>query len=176
MRVEVRQPSRGGRALSGTPADLEALQGAGALSHLGVFAVREATVSTPEVGASRVALAEMTAEVFDLLRVNPLMGRIPSTEEAGAGFVLGFDLWTEAFESDPDILGKPVTVAGDVRTVSAVMPEGFKFPFRQSAWTVLPTDEISGDVEIVGRLVDAASTESLSMTKAVSRLWGLRPG
>jgi putative ABC transport system permease protein len=157
VRVDIRQPSRGGAAIALEPGDLEALQEAGSLSGLGAFSERSVTVSTPGVGATRVSLADMTAEVFTLLRVGPLMGRVPSAVEAETGFVMGYDLWTEAFESDPDILGTAITVSGEPRTVSAVMPEGFQFPFKHSAWIVLPTAKAVGTLEVVGRLADDAT-------------------
>lgn len=174
VRVEVRQPSSGGQAIAVTPGDLEALQRAGSLSELGAFAQRSPVVATRTVGATRVALADMTPEVFSLLRVEPLMGRIPSTAEAETSFVMGYDLWTGTFESDPDILGMPVTVAGEARTVSAVMPEGFKFPFKHAAWTVVPASQASGDLEIVGRLADNATPEMA--TAQLDGIWRQRDG
>ena len=142
VRVEVRQPSQGGQPSPILPDDIEALQGAGTLSQLGAFGLRQATVSTQDVGAMRLSVSDMTHEVFGLLRVEPLMGRIPSGLDTETGFVLGFDVWAEAFESDPEILGRPIVVAGEARTVSAVMPEGFQFPFGESAWTVLSTSQV----------------------------------
>jgi putative ABC transport system permease protein len=166
VRVEILQPTQGGQSISVTSSDLLALQQAGSLSQLGAFGQRTPTLMTREVGATKVALADMTPEVFALLQVEPLMGRIPSPTETDLGFVMGYDLWIDAFEANPDILGMPVRVAGEARVVSAVMPAGFQFPFKHSAWTVISGSDLtrgSGPLEIVGRLAEGASPETATI-------------
>lgn len=163
VRIDVRQPSREGRRLPVGQSDLDAFGDAGALSSVGVFATHTVTLSSRDIGPRRLSAADMTAEVFEILRVEPLMGRLPTESDAETGFVIGYDLWASAFESDADVLGEVVTVGDELRTISAVMPEGFRFPFQQLAWRVLPANRASEGEEVVGRL----STGSSPRTAAV---------
>jgi predicted permease len=80
----------------------------------------------------RVRAAQVTAELFSVLRVQPLLGRTFSAADAvqGAddGVVLGHGLWTRRFGADPGIVGRQIQVNGRARTVVGVMPAGFKLP------------------------------------------------
>jgi len=90
-------------------------------------------------GAERVDGAEVSANLFPLLGVRPLLGRTFSESEAVAGsdhvVVLGYGLWQRRFGGDPEIVGKTVSVNLRPYTVIGVMPRGFAFPERGQAWT-----------------------------------------
>ncbi|MBA3763524.1 MAG: ABC transporter permease, partial [Chthoniobacterales bacterium] len=74
----------------------------------------------------------VTPEIFDVLGVQPLLGRGYTAEEAkdtGPGVVvLTYQLWQRAFGGDPKILGQQITVSARSWTVIGVMPQGWKFP------------------------------------------------
>jgi putative ABC transport system permease protein len=74
----------------------------------------------------------ITPEMFDVLGVQPLLGRGFTKEdaknEADRVVVLTYPLWKSAFGSDPKILGQKVTLSGRPHTVIGVMPPGWKFP------------------------------------------------
>ena len=57
-----------------------------------------------------------------------MIGRpfLPEEDEPGKGQVIIFshDLWQQRFGSDPDIVGKPVTIDGNPYTIVGVMPPG----------------------------------------------------
>jgi putative ABC transport system permease protein len=90
-------------------------------------------------GAERVDGAQVTASLFPLLGVRPIMGRTFSESEAREGsdhvVVLGYALWQRRFGGDPEIIGKTVSVDLQPYTVIGVMPRGFAFPERGQAWT-----------------------------------------
>src|SRR6201996_3488709 len=68
-----------------------------------------------------------TANYFDVVRVGMTFGRgfLPS-EEHQPVIVLGYRLWQRHFASDPNIIGKPVTLSGHPYTVVGVAPAGFR--------------------------------------------------
>jgi putative ABC transport system permease protein len=82
----------------------------------------------------RVEGARMTASVFPMLGVAPLMGRtfLPEEEQVGNDqvVVLSYGLWQRRFGSDNAILGKTVMLNGQTHTVIGVMPADFQFPRR----------------------------------------------
>jgi putative ABC transport system permease protein len=66
---------------------------------------------------------------FDLLGVRPVQGRglTARDDEPGAApvVVLSDAFWQRAFGADPQILGRAITVNGELSTVVGVMPPGF---------------------------------------------------
>jgi predicted permease len=168
VRLDVVQPSGGGRTLSVTAADLELLKGAGGLEALGGFQVIAGTVVDPERAAARFSGAVLTPEVLPLLRVAPVLGRIPSEGEAAETLLLGSRLWRELYGGDLAALGRTVEVNGARRTIVGVLPEGFAFPFKQDAW-MLAEPGFAGSVELVGRLAPGATPEGV--TAEVGARW-----
>ncbi len=75
---------------------------------------------------ARVHGAEVSASLFPLLGVQPLLGRTFSSEEDTPGgpraVVLGQSLWERRFGGDPGIVGRVVTINEEGRTVIGVMP------------------------------------------------------
>ncbi|MBO0800616.1 MAG: ABC transporter permease, partial [Blastocatellia bacterium] len=75
----------------------------------------------------------VTAELFPLLGVTPQLGRgfIPEEDQAGKrAVILSQSLWQNRFNSDPDVVGKSVTIDSLSYKVAGVMPAGFKFPIQ----------------------------------------------
>ncbi|MGA8184931.1 MAG: ABC transporter permease, partial [Terriglobia bacterium] len=79
----------------------------------------------------RLMALHLTPEVLRLLGVQPILGRVFSTEEGKAGcahvVVLSYGLWQRRFGGDPGVLGSTVHLNGEPYTVIGMMPEGFKF-------------------------------------------------
>jgi len=80
----------------------------------------------------RVAGAAVTANLFPLLGISPLLGRTFATEEEQPGrdqvVILSYALWQDRFGGNPQIAGESITVNGRACTVIGVMPPGFVFP------------------------------------------------
>lgn len=86
-------------------------------------------------------VSAVTADLFPLLRVAPLLGRLFSEAEErenAALVVLSHALWERRFDGDPAVLGQTVTLGGRAHTVVGVMPPDFRLVFDAStAWTPL---------------------------------------
>jgi len=91
--------------------------------------------------AERRKIAFVSANFFDLARVQPRLGRAFSPQEETAGApsvaILSHALWHSRYGGDPEIVGRTVRVYGDSTTVVGVMPEGFHFPWAQDVWMPL---------------------------------------
>jgi putative ABC transport system permease protein len=83
---------------------------------------------TPE----RVQGFQVTANFFDVIGVNPAIGRGFAADEDQPGkapiVLLSHSLWQRRFGSDTNIVGQTITLNGVARTVIGVMPEGFNYP------------------------------------------------
>ncbi|HEV2669296.1 MAG TPA: ABC transporter permease, partial [Blastocatellia bacterium] len=101
-----------------------------------------------------ISSAYVSANLFDLLGVQPMLGRgfLPEEEKRGASVVvLSHSLWQRRFGSDPGLIGKSLTLNGRNFTVVGVMPAGFDFPRpelgfgadRREIWHPLHIDVIS---------------------------------
>jgi putative ABC transport system permease protein len=109
-----------------------------------------------------------SAGLFTLLGVAPSLGRSFRPEEDNAGVsvvILSHGLWRRRFNSDPQVIGRNITLDGGSLTVVGVMPAGFQFPIAAEAadlWTTIAHDAIGNDpmtaqrglgfLRVIGRL------------------------
>jgi predicted permease len=127
--------------------------------------------------------AFVSANVFDVLRVRPILGTSfrPGDDRAGAPLtvVLGYDAWALRFSSDPAIIGKSVIVNGEAATILGVMAKGFAFPQDQELWVAQrdnrgsnPDRARSPGFQVFGRLKDGVTWKQaeLQMSQIAARL------
>jgi putative ABC transport system permease protein len=73
----------------------------------------------------------VSASLFPLLGVSPLLGRTFLAEEDRPGgdpvVILSHRLWQERFGADPSAIGKTLTLDGEMHTVVGIMPPSFRF-------------------------------------------------
>src|SRR5262249_37024500 len=76
----------------------------------------------------RLAALWVTAGFFDLLGVQPLLGREFRREDElpnnSSVVILSHALWQRRFNGDPDVIGKAVTLSGRAFTIVGVAPPG----------------------------------------------------
>jgi len=140
--------------------------------------------------------AEVSAELFDVLRVSAWRGRTlvagDGEPDAEAVAVISHRLWQRIFGADPEILGELVRLDDRPYRVVGIMPPGFTFVDRAEVWTPLvftPEDlAVRGRVflETVARLapgrsLSQARDEMTALNAAVAeentgnpRAWGAR--
>ncbi len=126
-------------------------------------------LSGPGRVPSRHTGAFVTANLKDVLRVQPMLGRWFTDEDNRPGqplfVVLSHALWQEQFGGAPDVLGRAVSINGAPATVIGVMPPKFSFPGYENLWVNLhtipgdPRDRLVDRVEVVGRLKPGVTPE-----------------
>ncbi|MGA2419949.1 MAG: ABC transporter permease, partial [Candidatus Acidiferrum sp.] len=85
----------------------------------------------------------VSASLFDVLHVTPVLGRAFSATEDQAGthvVILSHGLWKDRFAADPNIAGKSVRLDGELYNVVGVMPADFQFPLAsepRALWTTM---------------------------------------
>lgn len=81
----------------------------------------------------------VTANFFDVLQVQPFLGRPWTHEEDAArskSVVISYNLWQRRFSGDRKIIGRSILMNGQSTTVLGVMPRDFFFPVRDmDYWT-----------------------------------------
>jgi predicted permease len=111
----------------------------------------------------------VTANFFDVLGVEPAIGRPFTAEEDAAKrkvVVLSYPLWQRRFGGNPSVVGRSILMDGEATTVVGVMPRGFFFPDIQTDyWTpayFTPEDlarRTRHNLEVVARLKPGVTRE-----------------
>ncbi|CAN5877249.1 ABC transporter permease [soil metagenome] len=108
--------------------------------------------------ALRVQGEAMSASMFSVLGVQPLLGRTFQEDEP-AVIVLSHSFWRSRFNADPNVLGQVMVLDGAPTTVIGVMPAGFEGPRSRPGDLWVPfssrTTATPGrvlNVSVIGRL------------------------
>ena len=104
-----------------------------------------ANVSPPGDDPQFVPSADVTANLFELLDVQPAIGRAFTADNEVPGspavVLVGHQFWTERLGADAAVVGQTLRVNGAEAIVVGVMPEGFLFPFNQQVWQPLQLEQ-----------------------------------
>jgi putative ABC transport system permease protein len=144
----------------------------GSFERLAAFRVRSFAL-TGSGAPERLNGVVASAELFALLRVSPSLGRSFRAEEDNAGasvVILSHGLWRRRFNSDPQVIGRNITLDGRSLTVVGVAPAGFQFPIEAEPadlWTTIANDATGdtpmtaqrglGYLRVIGRLKPGVS-------------------
>ena len=87
----------------------------------------------------QIAVQDVGPNLFSLLGVNAMMGRVfvpaqdgmPGADQVA---VLSSELWQRRYGADPNIIGNKIVVDDKPRTVIGVMPRGFQFFVKQQSF------------------------------------------
>lgn len=96
-------------------------------------------------------IAVASADLFPMLGAKPERGRVFTRKEDDTAsgprlVVIGNRAWAKHFGSDPQIVGRVITLRGVPFTVIGVMPEAFNFPIRNDQWDAWTTFAYSTDL------------------------------
>ncbi len=136
----------------------------------------------------RLVGARVAASFFSVLGAQPELGRtfLPEDDVVGKAsvVVLSHGLWTEHFGSDPQVIGKSLTLDGESYRVIGVMRNGFQFPRGVQLWLPSEFDERSLSprargahyLTVIARLkpgasIDQAQAEMVSISKRLEQLY-----
>jgi len=123
-------------------------------------------------GNEIVAAGRVTANFFDVLGVQPVLGRLfrdgedqPSAEKV---VVLSFGGWQKFFGGDTQVIGKTLALNENVYSVVGVLPASFQFAPRGEAelWVPLVPSEMQARrrfmhwVNVIARLKPGVSLEA----------------
>jgi len=130
--------------------------------------------------ARRIYGGRVTANFFDVLGVQPILGRAFQGDEDRPGgphvVLLSYALWAGELGSDPNAIGQALALNGEPYTIVGVLPREFQFAKRGRAELWVPLnpnpDEASRKtyhwVNVVGRL-----RSGVSITQAQDEMSGM---
>ena len=160
---------RGWKGSNVSHADFEAWRDQNrAFSSIGIYNWDSHTLSDDRNDAERVAGAEVSPSLFQLLGIQPALGRLFLPEEDVYGqhrvVLLGDQLWRRRFAGDSTIVGKAITVDGLAYVVVGVMKPNFSFPDNGNMWVpfTMPAKEPHGNrvyAGAIGRLNPGITVE-----------------
>src|SRR5215204_1061412 len=96
---------------------------------------------SPQQDPEQVRGAQVAANFFQVLGVEPALGRsFRAEEERDRLVILSGGLWQRRYGSDRNIVGQSILMNGENYTVVGVMPQGFRFPSSEvQLWTTFAT-------------------------------------
>jgi putative ABC transport system permease protein len=134
---------------------------------------------TPNVGGMVMAGADgnaetvsrqwVTAGIFDVLGVTPVIGRTFSAEDEAKlsrVVVLSEPLWRARFNADPGIIGRELRLDGSMWTVVGVVPKDFQLLGQTSMWAMRPLVNLppqaraGAALQVVGRMKPGVSIQA----------------
>jgi putative ABC transport system permease protein len=145
---------------------VEYQENAKTLEDVALYAEMQTTMKADD-HVERLFMSTASPSLFSTLRVEPVIGRLPTEEdEEGEVVVISHSLWMNWFGGDPSVLGRTFDIRSEPRTVVGVM--GPKFQFPQEATAVWIHNPVTEPIElgefshnVVGRLSPGTDHESL---------------
>jgi predicted permease len=134
--------------------------------HVGLVSGRPFTLAHGPVEVESITGGLITPRSMPWLDAVPIAGRAFVNEDGDRGaepvVMIRESLWLRRYGGDQALIGRPITINGQPRTVVGVMPDTFEFPNSCELW--IPLDEQA--------LAPAARTTAMS----VRLMAVLRPG
>ena len=125
-------PSRWSRV---SPPLFEDLRAASLETIQGVAVVSLATVDRDDAGTvERIPAQMVSPEVFSVLGVRPLLGRVLERSAGAHEVVLTESFWRRAFGGAPDVLGRSLDLDGDSYAIVGVIPTSPGYPEAADVW------------------------------------------
>lgn len=133
MTVQLVIPERDGRIQAANPRAVDAWWRGCETSCRDVAAMYSHRMLVGGAGGTPEALDgwRVTPGFFELLGVEPLLGRVFGAGEREPAAVLTFGLWQRRYGGDPSVLGRVVTLDDQPVEIVGVLPASFRFPRYQ---------------------------------------------
>ncbi|HYB94120.1 MAG TPA: ABC transporter permease [Vicinamibacterales bacterium] len=164
------RPTRGRRLPSAVP-DFEDWKQARSFTSLGASNFGAINISDDHAPPEQTQGARVTANLFDILRQRPLLGRsfVDGEDRPGAEpvVIIGYEIWTNRYARDPNVVGRILKINGSPATIIGVMPERMKFPENSELWVpFIPVEaQLTREIRLLsvfGRLAPGVTVEQAS--------------
>jgi len=97
------------------------------------------------IGPEKIRSACATADLFPMMGVRPVIGRLFRSTDDRVGYehivLLGYGIWQRRYGGDPAILGKQIQIDSTPYQVAGVLPRGFHYPGKTDVWMPMGVGE-----------------------------------
>ena len=165
------RPTRG-RRLPSSVLDFEDWRSQSrSFTSIGAAAFGAINISDDHAAPEQTQGSRVTANLFDVLGQPPLLGRTfvegEDRRDADPVVIIGYDIWTNRFARDPNVIGRILKINGSPATIVGIMPDGMKFPDNSELWVpFIPTDaQMTRELRplnVFGRLAPGVTKEQAS--------------
>ncbi len=156
-------------------------------SHLTAYPTSISGFNFSAQGAlEHVTGVRVTHPFFEVLGIPPALGRgfLPEEDRQGGPrvVVLSHGFWQRRFGGGPEVLGRTLTLNGELYTIVGIAPPTFQFPEGAQLWTPLRLDLASTEdahyLTVLGRLRPGVESSQVSsrIQAQGEQLRSLRPG
>jgi len=163
------RPTRG-RRLPSSALDLDDWRHATSFAGVGASSFGAINISDDHAAPEQTQGSRVTANLFDVLRQQPLLGRnfVEGEDRPGAApvVIISYDLWKNRFDRDPGVIGRTLRINGSPATIIGVMPDQMRFGENDGSYLwvpFIPTEaQLSREVRIIsvfGRLAAGVTKE-----------------
>jgi putative ABC transport system permease protein len=138
---------------------------------IGAAAFGAINISDDHAAPEQTQGSRITTNLFDVLGQPPLIGRTfvegEDRRDADPVVIIGYDIWTNRFARDPNVIGRILKINGSPATIVGIMPDGMKFPDNSELWVpFIPTDaQMTRELRplnVFGRLAPGVTKEQAS--------------
>ena len=138
---------------------------------IGAAAFGAINISDDHAAPEQTQGSRITTNLFDVLGQPPLLGRTfvegEERRDADSVVIIGYDIWTNRFARDPNVIGRILKINGSPATIVGIMPDGMKFPDNSELWVpFIPTDaQMTRELRplnVFGRLAPGVTKEQAS--------------
>jgi putative ABC transport system permease protein len=135
---------------------------------------------TGEGEPERIQGAMASPNLFSMLDVKPVIGRLflPEEEKAGSHRValISYSLWHRRFGADPAIINSSLTLNGESYTIIGITPDDFRIPYQADIWTPLALDVLRSSRGSHYLSVIACLKPGVSIEQAQAEMDGITSG
>ena len=119
------------------------------------------TVTLTGDGYPEQVIAVRSRRLFPVLGIAARLGRTLSASDDEQGLrnaVLSDRLWRRRYHGDPRVIGRAITISGEVYVIAGVMPPDFEFHYSNAElWTSLRLTPTSPWLQVAARLRSGVS-------------------
>ena len=121
----------------GLPDELyfEYRESAPAIEDIGIYGTGSSTTRA-DGRVDQLFLTQATPSLFSTIGAQALHGRLPTDKDDGSVVVISHWLWQSWFGSDPAVIGRSYSFAGQNRSVVGIMKPDFRFPDERVAFWI----------------------------------------
>ena len=139
------------------------------LDAIAAYRERVFSISVNENQAEPVNGVLVSSDLFQVLKIKPIVGRILESEEFHVGgsrsVVISHSYWVSRFAAQREALGAKLMIDGIFYVVIGIMPNGFQFPWTADVWIPwigLDTENRRGAryLQVVGRLLPTTTMQT----------------